>query len=633
MDHELSNIEAQVKQSSEHENVGNFKKVNHPITLKFEDVVYGIKSDGRGRFFLLNKKSVKPDEKLILKGVSGIVCPGEILAMLGPSGSGKTTLLTALGGRLGAGGLGGSITYNTELYSSAIKRNIGFVSQDDILYPHLTVTETIVYTALLRLPNTMSKQEKISHAHGVITQLGLTTCKDVIIGGSMLKGISGGEKKRVSIGQEMIINPRLLLLDEPTSGLDSTTAQKIVSTLWDFANGGRTIVMSIHQPSSRLFYMFHKVLLLSEGNSLYYGKSENAMDYFASIGFAPSVAMNPSDFLLDLANGVSENESSDDTDEIKRTLVSAYKSDLEEIVKAELKGIDRCPQVIFDGKKQYKKWPTSWWEQFWVLLMRGLKERKHESFSNLKFVEVIIVALLAAFLWWKSDINHLQDQTSLFFFSATYWGFVPILEAIFAFPTEKLMLEKERSSGMYKLSSFFLARITSDLPMELALPTVFVFVTYFMGGLKRSLGSFLYYLFSQLLGVLVSQGLGLALGAALMDLKAATVLGMVIMNSSVLTGGYYVQNAPTSIAWLKYLSLTWHTYKLLLGSQYKIGETYPCQSSGDSNNETCLIDNFPTIKPVGLGGQLSSALALVIMMVGYRLIAYISLMRIGITKK
>lgn len=226
-----------------------------------------------------------------------------MLAMLGPSGSGKTTLLTALGGRL-SGRVGGTITYNGKPFTNIIKRNTGFVTQDDVLYPHLTVTETLVFTALLRLPNTLSKTEKTAHAEAVISQLGLSRCKNSIIGGPFLRGISGGERKRVSIGQEMLINPSLLLLDEPTSGLDSTTAQRIVSTLWELANVGRTVVITIHQPSSRIFYMFHKVLLLSEGNPLYFGKGELAMEYFSSVGYAPSVAMNPSDFLLDLANGM-----------------------------------------------------------------------------------------------------------------------------------------------------------------------------------------------------------------------------------------------------------------------------------------------------------------------------------------
>lgn len=251
----------------------------------------------------LLKKSKNSEEKMILKGITGMVQPGEVLAMLGPSGSGKTTLLTALGGRLG-GRLAGNITYNGKPFSNAMKRNTGFVTQDDVLYPHLTVTETLVFTALLRLPNGLSKEEKIQHAEAVITQLGLTKCNNSIVGGERLRGISGGERKRVSIGQEMLINPSLLFLDEPTSGLDSTTAQRIVSTLWELSNGGRTVVMTIHQPSSRLFYMFHKVLLLSEGNPLYFGRGSEAVDYFSSIGYSPMVVMNPADFLLDLANGM-----------------------------------------------------------------------------------------------------------------------------------------------------------------------------------------------------------------------------------------------------------------------------------------------------------------------------------------
>lgn len=157
---------------------------------QFEDVVYKIKTKKRG---LLDRKA-KPEEKVILKGITGVVEPGEVLAMLGPSGSGKTTLLTALGGRLG-GRLGGSITYNGRPFSNAMKRNTGFVSQDDLLHPHLTVTETLVFTSLLRLPNSFTKEEKVEHAEAVITQLGLTKCKNSIIGGSFLRGVSGGGEK------------------------------------------------------------------------------------------------------------------------------------------------------------------------------------------------------------------------------------------------------------------------------------------------------------------------------------------------------------------------------------------------------------------------------------------------------
>lgn len=255
--------------------------------MQFEEIVYKITST---------------KEKTILNGVTGIVCPGEMLAMLGPSGSGKTTLLTALGGRL-SGKLSGKIAYNNQPFSGAIKRSTGFVAQDDILYPHLTVTETLLFTALLRLPQSLSKQEKEQHVEHVITELGLNKCRNSMIGGPLFRGISGGEKKRVSIGQEMLINPSLLLLDEPTSGLDSTTALRILTTVKRLANGGRTVITTIHQPSSRLYHMFDKVVLLSEGCPIYYGPASTALEYFSSVGVSTSITINPADLLLDLANG------------------------------------------------------------------------------------------------------------------------------------------------------------------------------------------------------------------------------------------------------------------------------------------------------------------------------------------
>jgi len=242
--------------------------------------------------------------RTVLNGVSGVVRPGELLAMLGPSGSGKTTLLTALAGRF-PGKVSGTITYNGQPFSSSMKRNTGFVSQDDVLYPHLTVLETLTYAALLRLPKELSKQDKVEQAEMIIVDLGLTRCRNSVVGGTLIRGVSGGERKRVSIGQEMLVNPSLLLLDEPTSGLDSTTAQRIVATLRGLARGGRTVITTIHQPSSRLYRMFDKVVVLSDGCPIYSGHASRVMGYFESIGYVPGFNfVNPADFLLDLANGM-----------------------------------------------------------------------------------------------------------------------------------------------------------------------------------------------------------------------------------------------------------------------------------------------------------------------------------------
>ncbi|XP_071712147.1 ABC transporter G family member 9-like isoform X2 [Rutidosis leptorrhynchoides] len=592
---------------------------------QFHEVVYTVTIKKQGFLKHNENESIK---KQILKELTGVVYPGEMLAILGPSGSGKTTLLTALGGRL-CGKLGGTINYNGKPFSSTMKRNTGFVTQDDVLYPHLTVTETLVYTALLRLPDTLTTQEKIMKAEDVIEKLGLTRCKGSIIGGPLLRGVSGGERKRVSIGQEMLINPSLLLSDEPTSGLDSTTAQKIISMLSELVRGGKTIVMTIHQPSSRLFYMFHKVLLLSEGNQLYFGKGSEVMDYFHRVGYSPFVAMNPCDFLLDLANGISPDDTSqEDQDEVKEKLVSAYKSNLAENLKTEtLDFEERRVNEVSDHNKS-ERWSTTWLQQFTILLRRGLKQRRHESFDVLQISEVVIIAFICGLLWWQSDTAHLQDQSGLLFFYTAFWGFLPLFLAIFTFPQERDMLEKERSSGMYRLSSYFMSRTIVDLPMVLVLPTVFCIITYWMAGLKSDLASFVYALFALLLCVMVSQGLGLAIGALVMDVKSATLLGSVIMLTFILAGGYYVQHVPPFISWIKYISVSLYTYKLLIGSQYAKDETYQC-----GNNQTCLVAEYPAIKSIGLDGQVISLVALLTMMVLYRVVAYLALTRVGVIKK
>ncbi|KAK9152653.1 hypothetical protein Sjap_000133 [Stephania japonica] len=626
MESEMGDLESQVHGSSsdggDDLSPSIFRSANRPVTLKFEDVMYKIKVK-EGERWPCGKKPLA-EERMILKGISGTVLPGEMLAMLGPSGSGKTTLLTALGGRLGRR-LDGNITYNDKPFSNVMKRNTGFVTQDDVLYPHLTVTETLVYTALLRLPNTFTKQEKITHAETVIAQLGLTKCKSSIIGDELLRGISGGERKRVSIGQEMLINPSLLFLDEPTSGLDSTTAQRIVSTLWELTNGGRTIVMTIHQPSSRLFYMFHKVLLLSDGNPLYFGKGDQVMDYFSSVGYSPSVAMNPSDFLLDLANGVSDNKGQDPA-QVKQALVTAYKSNIAGNLKVETQKLSRQFEENKLDNKQSSRWTTTWWQQFSVLLQRGLKERRHEAFSALRITQVLVVALICGLLWWKS--KNFQDRIGLLFFYTGFWSFFPVFQAIFTFPQERSMLTKERSSGMYRLSAYFISRIVGDLPMELVLPTAFLTITYWMAGLKPSLVNFFETLFVLLYSVVAAQGLGLALGALVMDLKAATTLGSVLLLTFLLSGGYYVTQVPKFISWIKYISLTQYSFKLLVSSQYKADETYDCGA-----NMNCIVGSHPMVKSVGMDNIAFAIVALGLMVVGYRLIAYAALTRIGVTKQ
>nr|AIU41651.1 ABC transporter family protein [Hevea brasiliensis] len=606
-----------------------------PVTLMFVDVAYSIDLSTKGSCCSPNGSK---STRIVLNGVSGIVRPGELVAMLGPSGSGKTTLLTALAGRL-PGKVSGTITYNGLPFSSSVKRKTGFVAQDDVFYPHLTVIETLTFAALLRLPKMLTREEKIEQAEMVIVELGLTRCRNSVVGGPLLRGISGGERKRVSIGQEMLVNPSLLLLDEPTSGLDSTTAQRIMATLKGLARGGRTLITTIHQPSSRLYMMFDKVVVLSDGCPIYSGPAGRVMECFDSIGYVPGFNfMNPADFLLDLASGIVPDTKQDDKmgvygrvdhlddqNSTKQSLISSYKKNLYPALKAEIHQNLQDPALSASSgtsslRNSEDQWTTTWWQQFKVLLRRGLQERKHESYSGLRIFQVMSVSILSGLLWLHSDTSHIQDQVGLLFFLSIFWGFFPMFNAIFTFPQERPMLIKERSSGMYRLSSYYFARMAGDLPMELVLPTIFVIFTYWMGGLKSSVITFVLTLLIILFNVLVSQGLGLALGAILMEAKQATTLASVTMLVFLLAGGYYIQHIPPFIAWLKYISFSHFCYKLLVGVQYSANEVYECELGMD-----CRVMDFPAIKCLGTDNKGWDVAALSIMLVGYRLLAYVAL--------
>jgi ABC-type multidrug transport system ATPase subunit len=206
-----------------------------------------------------------PSHKIILNQVSGQAKPGEILALMGPSGSGKTSLLDILSSRSvyqeGQIYLNSSVITNAPSKIKALKRKIAYIKQQDIFFDHLTVKDQLMYTAFLRLGDDFTKEEKQQEVNKVIQLLRLKKCQDTPI-----RLVSGGERKRVNIGTELLTNPSIIMLDEPTSGLDSTSAVALIQLLVSLAHDhGKTVVTSIHQPSSAVFHKFDKVLFLVDG--------------------------------------------------------------------------------------------------------------------------------------------------------------------------------------------------------------------------------------------------------------------------------------------------------------------------------------------------------------------------------
>ncbi|KAK9451406.1 uncharacterized protein V1518DRAFT_408468 [Limtongia smithiae] len=255
-----------------------------PATLLFNDVTYSVKG------------------KEVLHGVQGIVRPGEIMAIMGASGAGKTSLLDILAHKNKDGLVGGDILVNGfKITENQFKSIIGFVDQEDSLMPTLTVYETILNSALLRLPKTMSRNAKRLRVLETMNELNIMDIKDQLIGFEGQRGISGGEKRRVAIACELVTSPSILFLDEPTSGLDSFNAYNVIESLTSLARDyKRTVIFTIHQPRSNIVALFDRLLLLSHGRLVFSGLHDDCQEYFASIGCPCPPGFNLADFLIDL---------------------------------------------------------------------------------------------------------------------------------------------------------------------------------------------------------------------------------------------------------------------------------------------------------------------------------------------
>ncbi|OMO83785.1 hypothetical protein CCACVL1_11194 [Corchorus capsularis] len=597
-----------------------------PIFLKFEDVEYKVRNSQAASLNpvkavvskvasqLNTEQSDNNKYKEILKGITGSTGPGEILALMGPSGSGKTTLLKIIGGRL-TDNVKGNITYNDIPYTPALKRRIGFVTQDDILLPQLTVEETLVFSAFLRLPNDMSLQQKYAKVEMIMKELGLERCRHTRIGGGLVKGISGGERKRTSIGYEILVDPSLLLLDEPTSGLDSTSANKLIQILQRVAKAGRTVITTIHQPSSRMFHMFDKLLLISEGYPVYCGKPRESMEYFSSLRFIPEIAMNPAEFLLDLATGqvnditlpedlVAASQGTADSDSaVIKYLQLKYKTHLEPKEKEENHRSSKAPEHLQVAIQVKKDWTMTWWEQFMIIFKRTFRERRRDYFDKLRLVQSVGVAFLLGLLWWKSSSAteaQLRDQVGLLFYICIFWTSSSLFGAVYVFPFEKVYLVKERKADMYRLSVYYVCSTLSDMIAHVFYPTFFMLIVYFMAGFKRTVPCFFLTMFTILLTAIISQGAGELFGAAILSIKRAGMIASLVLMLFLLTGGYYVQHIPKFMQWMKYLSFMYYGFRLLLKVQYSGDQLYECKSKGGCR----VLQSSPSFDTVNLDGGL-----------------------------
>ncbi|XVF50429.1 hypothetical protein PTKIN_Ptkin04bG0099300 [Pterospermum kingtungense] len=240
-------------------------------------------------------------EAYLLNDISGQAIRGEIMAIMGPSGAGKSTFLDALAGRIAQGSLEGSVRIDGKpVTASYMKMISSYVMQDDQLFPMLTVHETFMFAAEVRLPPSISREEKKKRVYELLYQLGLESAAHTYIGDEGRRGVSGGERRRVSIGIDIIHKPSLLFLDEPTSGLDSTSAYSVVEKVKDIARGGSIVLMTIHQPSYRIQLLLDRITVLARGRLIYMGNPASLPAHLSGFGRPVPDGENSLEYLLDV---------------------------------------------------------------------------------------------------------------------------------------------------------------------------------------------------------------------------------------------------------------------------------------------------------------------------------------------
>ncbi|KAI1280751.1 ABC transporter G family member 27 [Halotydeus destructor] len=673
---------------------------------------------------------VSHNAKPVLRDVSGFARPGQMLGIMGPSGSGKTTLLSALSGRLRP--TGGVITLNGETLNKQLRRKICYVLQQDIFFPDLTLRQTLTYTALLRLPDSMAYGQKMELIDTIIDVLDLGHCQHTIIGDMMKRGLSGGEKKRASIACELLTNPTVMLIDEPTSGLDSSTAHNLMQTLKSFAVKERkTVIATVHQPSSQIFHMFDKLLLLANGRVAFFGNVDEVVPFFSKIGHQISAHYNPADFIMEKVKGSHEDQekiiasakalvktpsrrssarpspnaviiceeqedvtkeqehdeqqhveiscsyknshtagssanidqqrhehdhnehpgghgnqavSSQESSECN-TLWSGFKHDAvdheghhqlatEKEIRVIIDPSDKVQKVysriVCDDdsgrsswtetdrsstgtfsttsssvmssrdmeldftsnakRKSNQKWPTSFWTQVSVLTQRNFYEARGRMLSTLNWTQTVGLALISGLIWMNVSRTEesLKDIRGWMFWSMTYWMLHALFSAMITFPPEREVINKERASGAYRLSAYYVAKMVGELPLTIALPTIFHCISYPLMGCSN-ITTFLLLWYFLILSIIVAQSVGLFIGAVCLDLEVSVTMAAIYSLSSMLFGGFYATTIPGWLSWMRYLSMVFYSFQNMQAVEFEYGNPILCS---DVNSKYASCQNL-----------------------------------------
>ncbi|XP_055986565.1 ATP-binding cassette sub-family G member 8 isoform X2 [Sorex fumeus] len=512
---------------------------------------------------------------------------GQMLAVIGDTDCGRASLLDVLMGRApSARAQSGQVWINGRPSTpQRVRKSVAHVRQHDQLLPHLTVRETLAFVAQLRLPRNFSQAQRDERVDAVIAELRLRQCADTRVGNAYVRGVSGGERRRVSIGVQLLWNPGILVLDEPTSGLDSFTAHNLVCTLARLAQGNRLVLTALHQPRSDIFHLFDLVLLLAGGAPVYLGAAQHMVSYFTAAGQPCPRYCNPADFYVDLTaidRRSPEREAA--SRERARVLAAQFRESVrgcEDWLWAPSTA-PRANSLAPAGDPSPPAKPPAlpgWGQQFSVLIRRQIANDFRDLPGLLVLgAEASLMALVIGFLYYGHGPRPLsfRDTAALLFMVGALVPFNIILDVIAKSHAERPMLFSELEDGLYTAGPYFFAKVLGELPLYAAYILVYGLPTYWLANLRPAPQPFLLHLLLLGLVLLCCRAMALATAALLPTLHLSSFCGNALYNSFYLTGGFMIQlgNLWTVPAWVSYVSFLRWCFQGLMQIHFT-GQTVP----------------------------------------------------------
>ncbi|XP_035792455.1 ATP-binding cassette sub-family G member 1-like isoform X3 [Anopheles albimanus] len=413
-------------------------------------------------------------EKQLLKSISGTFLSGRLTAIIGPSGAGKSTLLNVLSG-FKTQGVSGNIVINNEIIDRHRYRQlVAYTAQDVALLPNITLRESLHYAADLKLPKETGEQKKITIVEDVITVLGLQKCAN-----TQAQMLSGGEKKRLSIGMELVSNPQIMFFDEPTSGLDSVASYQVISYMKDLALQGRCVVSVIHQPSSELLELFDDVYVVVDGRCLYQGSLDNLITTFSEAGFQCPPYYNRADFVLKIASKYDQQNV-----EIEKMMTASEKLMKTEIDHGFIQDKVTTNAFLVDGGHG-SQYPISWWDQFCILTRRTtLGTLRNPALIRLRLFGHVLFGFIIGFVYHNlgDDASKVLSNISLLIAFLMFIIFGNAMTLVLTFPMEMAVFVREHKSNYYSVSAYYFSKLVADFPWMISSVTAFQLIVYYLSG-------------------------------------------------------------------------------------------------------------------------------------------------------